>query len=345
MTLVALLAVLGRPSWWILGLAGFLVRGGILIFLVAIVALPSPLALSNVLGPIVTPIYLGRLEPGTALVIGGAIGLAIIWFAAGSWFAAAIEVALVRDARRAASEEGLTVLPERRPARLLITRAMAAHLLALVPLAVAIGIGSVRILNATYAELTNPSDASSIVIRVIARASATVAVIAIVWIVGEIVGGMAVRRVVLGDESAPGAVGRSALDLVRRPGGALLAPVATTAVLVVDLLAVLTVVAIVWGQVRERVVHLLADPVATGLSLATLGAGWCLALLVTGLIDAWRSVAMTLEAERAAVAREARSGPPRDADPDRGPIDDGTIGASTHRHPGDWSAQDRGGSL
>ena len=46
-TLAALLAVLGRPSWWMLGLAGFLVRGGIVVFLVAIITLPSPLALSH----------------------------------------------------------------------------------------------------------------------------------------------------------------------------------------------------------------------------------------------------------------------------------------------------------
>jgi len=35
-TLAALLSALGRPSWWILALAGFLVRGGIVVFVVAI---------------------------------------------------------------------------------------------------------------------------------------------------------------------------------------------------------------------------------------------------------------------------------------------------------------------
>ena len=65
-TLAALLAALSRPSWWILALAGFLVRGGILLFLVAIVTLPSPLALSNEVGPIITRLYLGDLDPSAA---------------------------------------------------------------------------------------------------------------------------------------------------------------------------------------------------------------------------------------------------------------------------------------
>src|SRR6476660_768593 len=95
-TLAALLAALGRPSWWILALAGFLVRGGILLFVVAIVTLPSPLALSNVLGPIVTPLYLGRIEPTTLTLIGIGVLGAIAWILAGGWFAAATEVALVR---------------------------------------------------------------------------------------------------------------------------------------------------------------------------------------------------------------------------------------------------------
>jgi hypothetical protein len=226
-----------------------------------------------------------------------------------------------------------------------IGRAAVAHLLALIPLVLAIAIGSMRILDAAYAELTNPSDASSVVVRVLARSTGAVAGIVIAWVLGEIVGGLAVRRIVLGGESAVGAVLRSTLDLVRRPAGSLLAPLLTSAVLAIDLAAVLTVVTIVWTEVRERLVHPLADPLATVLSVATFGAAWCLALLVTGLIDAWRSAAMTLESERVAGSATVRSGLAGGADPRSGPDDDGTIGASTHRRPGDWSADDRGGSL
>ena len=337
-TLAALLAVLGRPSWWILGLAGFLVRGGILVFAVSIVTLPSPLALSNVLGPIVTPLYLGRVEPSTIALIGSAIGLSLAWLVCGSWIAAATEVVLVRDARRAAREEGLPTGPDRAAGRLLISRSAIAHLLALVPLAAVLGIGSVQISAVAYRELVNPSDAGPIVLRVIGGAVAPVALIVVAWVLGELVGGMAVRRIVLRGESIGGALGGAAGDLVRRPLGAVVAPLVTLAILVVDLAAVLTVVVLVWTEVRTRLNRPLDEPLATGLTVATLGAAWVLALLVTGLIDAWRSVAMTFEEERVAAVAENRAAGTEAAV-------GGTFGASSNRRPGDWSAGNPGGSL
>src|SRR5690349_8778769 len=215
LALVALLTALGRPTWWVLALAGFLVRGGIVLFVVAIVSLPSPLALSNVFGPLVTPLYLGRLEPATAALIGGGVALLLAWLVAGSWFAAATEVVLIRDAQGAARDEGLAVSAELSPARRLIGRATLAHLIALIPLALAIALGSIRILDAAYAELTNPSDANSVVLRVIARSTGPVAAIVIAWVLGEIVGGLAVRRIVLTDQSVGTAVASAAVDVVR----------------------------------------------------------------------------------------------------------------------------------
>jgi hypothetical protein len=344
-TLAALLAALGRPSWWILALAGFLVRGGIILFVFAIVTLPSPLALSNVLGPIVTPLYLGRVEPATVALISSAILTLVAWVVAGGWFAAATEVVLIREAQRAASDEGLPGGSSRPSGSLLIARSTAAHLIALLPMAVALAIGSVQIFGVAYRELVNPSDAGPIVLRVIAGAVSPVVVVVVLWILGEIIGGMAVRRVVLDDTAVVDAVLRSAVDLVARPAGGLLAPLVTTAVLVVDLGAVLAVVMIVWTEVRTRLIGPIVDPLATALALATLGAAWCLALLVTGLIDAWRSVAMTLEVERATAAELARSAVGGDPRSQAGSSSDGTIGGSSNGRPGDWSADDPGGSL
>jgi hypothetical protein len=342
-TVAALLATLGRPSWWILGLAGFLVRGGILLFAAAIVTVPSPLALAGVLGPIITPIYLGRVEPAAVALAVGVLGALLAWLVGGSWIAAATEVVLVRDARLAAREEGLPTGPDGPPGRLLISRAATAHLVALAPLVFVLGLASVQIFAVAYRELVNPTDAGSIVLRVIAGALGPVVTIVVVWILGEMVGGMAVRRIVLGGEPVLGAVGRAAADLVRRPWAALIAPLATFAILVVDLAAMLAVVTLAWTEVRTRLIRPLDEPLATGLALATLGAAWCLALLVTGLIVAWRSVALTFEMEPSVAAGLAPSATV-DGDPVSG-SDAGTIGASAHRRPGDWSADDRGGSL
>jgi len=318
-TLVALMAALGRPAWWILALAGFLVRGGIVVFFLAIVSLPSPLAISNVLAPIVTPIYFGTVEPGVVALIATAIVTLVAWLLAGTWFAAATEVVLARDALAVAGDEGLPIAPSGGPRRLVITRAATAHLLALVPLAVAIGLGSIGILEVAYRELVNPSDASPIVPRVIAGAWLPVGVIVITWVVGDIVGGLAARRVVLLDESVLPAVGRAALDLVRRPVGSLVVPLGTTVVLALDLLAVLLVLTIVWSDVRDRLNQPSGDVVATTLTLLTFGGAWCLALIVTGLIASWRSVAMSFETERVAAAAPSRPG---------------TFGASAHHLSG-----------
>src|SRR5829696_5066810 len=216
LTLAALLAALGRPSWWILALAGFLVRGGIVLFALAIVTLPSPLALSNVLRPLITPLYFGRLEPATAALIAVTVTVFIGWLLGGSWLAAATEVALVRDARIAALEEGLPARPHRSAGRLLITRAAVAHLVALVPLVLGLAIGSVRIFDVAYAELTNPSGGRPIVLRVLTGAAAPIYAIVVLWIAGEIVGGQAVRRLVLGGGSVVAAVRAGSVELVRR---------------------------------------------------------------------------------------------------------------------------------
>jgi hypothetical protein len=302
-TLAALLIALGHPAWWLLAAAGFLVRGGIVVFLLAIVSLPSPLVLSNILGPLIVPLAFGTLLPETAVLFGAAIGVGLFWLIAGSWFAAATEVALIRDARRVAAEEG--VLPaawspangpsEPGGGRRASARAAAAHLLAHVPTALAIGFGSVAIVAATYRELTIPSDTGPIALRVAIAAAAPITVIVVLWLFGELLGGQAARRIALDDTSVLRSLRLAAADLVRHPVGTVLVPLFLTAILALDLAAMLAVVAIVLTEVRDRLGDALADPVASLLTVLTLGAAWVLALLVTGLIGAWRSVALSLE--------------------------------------------------
>ncbi|MFL5777997.1 MAG: hypothetical protein ACJ761_03540 [Chloroflexota bacterium] len=304
-TLAALMAALARPAWWVLALAGFLVRGGIVLFLVSIVTLPSPLTLSVIFGPVVTQIYFGRVEPATAILIGFAIAAGVLWLLAGTWFAAATEVVLVRDAHVVASDEGLPIGRPEPDGRHLVTRAACAHLLALVPFLIVLAFGSMAIIDETIRELLNPSDGSPVALRVLAGSVLPLVVIGVTWLLAEIVGGLAVRRVVLLDEPVFGAVGRASLDLVRRPIGALAAPLVTTVVLAFDLVAVLLVVTIVWNDVRDRLIQPLVDPVSTALGLATFAGAWLLALVVTGLIAAWRSAAMSLETDRAAIAAGA----------------------------------------
>ena len=333
-TVAALLATLARPSWWILALAGFLVRGGIVLFGLAIVTLPSPLALSNVLRPVLTPLYFGRLEPATAALIVALVVAALASLFVGSWLGAATEVTLIREAQAAARDEHL---PGRAPVPgglSTISRAAVAHLLALVPLAFGLAIVSLRVFDVVYAELTNPSDAGPIVLRVVIAAAGPLGAVLALWIAGEIVGGVAVRRLVLGGGSILGALGGAVGELLRRPVASLAAPLSLILVLALDVGAVLAVVSIAWNEVRERLIDRVSEPLATTLSIGTFAAAWCLALVVTGLIASWRSAAMTLESERLAAANGTL-----------GSARAGTIGASPERRPGDWSTDDPGGSL
>ena len=342
-TIAALLIALGRPAWWLLALAGFLARGGIVVFLLAIVSLPSPLVLSNILAPLVTPLAFGTLLPETAALILGGIGAGLFWLIGGGLFAAATEVAIIRDARAIAEEEGLPPAAPASDGRMLVVRAAAAHLLAHVPTALVTTTGAVAIVRVIYTELTIPSESGPIALRVIAGAIAPIALIVVVWALGEIVGGLAVRRIVIRGSSVLGGVGGAIGDLVRRPVGSLVVPVLTMLVLAFDMAAVLAIVAVVLSEVRDRLAGGLADPVATLLTVATLGAAWSLALTVTGLIAAWRSVAMTFEAQR--VSSGAWTAPPAGPDGWQGPGGDGTIGASAHRRPGDRSIGHPDGSL
>lgn len=342
-TLAALLAVLGRPAWWVLGLAGFLARGGIFLFLVAIVTLPSPLAVSNLVSPLLVPIVFGGVTPALAALIMAAVAAVVALLLVGAWIGAATEVVLIGDARLASVEEGVPATEAREPGDWLISRVAIAHLVAHVPLAIAVALGSVRIINVAYAELTTPSDIStSLPLRVVGGAVGPILAIVVTWVVGEIAGGWAARSIVLEGRSVRRAVTGAYGDLVSRPRSTVLAPLLTTTVLVIDLAAMLAAVDLAWTAARARLVEVPAAPVPTALALLSFAAIWVVALLVTGIVDAWRSVAMTFESLRtAAVARARERGPDQ---PD-GRSTGGTFGASANHRPGDWSAGDGGGSL
>ena len=113
----ALLVSIGRPAWWLMALATFLLRGGIVVVLLPIVTVPSPLAISNAFAPILLPLALGRVEP--AIVAGPVVVVAalLVWLVGGGRIAAAIDVALVRDAAAAALEEGVAGRPAARTQR------------------------------------------------------------------------------------------------------------------------------------------------------------------------------------------------------------------------------------
>jgi hypothetical protein len=289
--LAALVATLGRPRWWIIALAGFLVRGGFLLVLPAVVVLPTPAELAPlVVHPSITGIGLGALGPALpALVlalVAASAGVLLATGLAGAW----LETNLVGEVAADEELEGLgatvVVVP--------IVRSLVVRLLAHVPTLAAAAVGVVVMVAAAYAELLAPTGRDSILGRVVLRAPVAVGAVIAVWLVGEAWGGLAVRQLVRG---APLRIALlRGLAGVARPTG--LATLVLTSVVVAMPLVGLGLAA---GAVFERVWPLVvdrADPVIVTLGIATLAATWGAGLCLLALALAWRSAAWTAEGFR-----------------------------------------------
>jgi hypothetical protein len=307
--------------------------------------------------PLLLPFVFGGVTPVIVLLGFSVVVSLVAWIVVGGWIGAATEVVLIRDARRAAVEEGLEVREERWTSRWVVARVTAAHLLAHVPLGVATAFGSFAIVNVAYAELVNPFEVvTPLPLRIIRGAIGPLVVIALAWLFGEIIGGLAARRIVLDGASVVRAIGGAYVELIVRPVSSILPAALTSLVFAAELVGMLAAVMLAWTAARSRIMTLPIDPVPAAVAIASFAAAWGVAMAVAGLIDAWRSVAMTFEAERSAIDRE-RSGVD-EAGSIGGPTPltpvavgaaateaAGTFGVSPNGRPGDWSAGSGGGSL
>jgi hypothetical protein len=347
----SLLVTLGKPAWWLLALAGFLARGGLLLAVLPIVSLPSPLVLSNLVSPVVVPLALGRLDPVVVLAVGFLVVALLGWLVVGGLVGAATDLALIREATDAAADEGVggtaggaRATPESPPRdeRGLIARVLAVRLLCHVPFAVLLVIGSVGIANIAYGELTRPAEvATPLVVRILVAAARPIAALVVAWLLGELAGGVAARRVVLLGEAVRAAVGGAIAMVVRRPLSFLLPGLVMTLPLLLILGGTLGGARIAWLAVDDALADPSLDGGAAGLSLVTFVAIWLAALALIGLVAAARSAAMTFETVRAGAARESSAA----ANGRSGDAGGGTFGASVHHRSGDWPVGHDGGSL
>ena len=284
----ALAASVSRPRWWVMALAAFLVRGGIVVVLLPLVSLPSAPALATALAPTIEALAMSRQSLEAALLgaalLGLAVGVVVALALAGTW----LDNALAREAETAA-ELDLRVAEDVPSA----WRTLAIRLLAHLPTLVALAYALVRIVIVTYQELLAPGNpAVPIALRVIARAPDAVVIAGVAWLVGEAVGGIAARRAAEG-ESIGGSLRGAIRDVLRRRGAATF--FVTDAVVAGVLLLLLVVV----GRAAEHVrVYLFdrVDDVSLAAALLLLVTTWILALAVLGAALAWRATAWTIEA-------------------------------------------------
>jgi hypothetical protein len=285
----ALAATLTTPEWWAMALAAFLVRGGILLVLVPIVALPTPAGLITDLSPGIQAMFLGTPTVAGALLGATTLTTVILllgWAGlAGSW----LDVALLRDA--AVSDE-LELGWE--PGRLSSTRAFALRLAAHIPTLLAIGYATIRVALVSYAQLTSPDDPGvPIVDRVLGRVPDAITLVAITWLIGEVVGGLAARRVAAGMGTRAALLG-SVRQLVSPRGLATF--VVTTAVLLATAIPFGLAAERAWEHVRSYLLFGV-DPIQLTSAVIVLVATWVLGLSVVGAALAWRATAWTSEVQ------------------------------------------------
>jgi hypothetical protein len=325
--LASLLVVLPRPAWWVVALAAFLVRGGLLLFLVPILVLPSPVGIATIVGPTITAFWLGGLSVGFAAVVAAIFGAFFLWLLFGGWVAAVTERDLI-EAVAADDELAGVAAPRRVPAgrtRGRIWRIVMLRLASHVPLALALGYGSLRLVQVTYRELTLPSDVlTPIAWRVVVSAPDAVLAMLVTWTLGEILGSLGSRRLVLWGQSLDRAYLGAWADLLRRPVSILATYLVPTIALAVVAGPIALGAGLVWNQLRVTVAEAGPDP-GLPIALTTLAfvAVWAAGMLLAGLLAAWRSASWTVEVLRAR----------------------GTFGPTATSRPGEGNASAASGSV
>jgi hypothetical protein len=316
----ALLTTLATPPTWPLALAVFLLRGGLLLVVVPIVVLPSPVGLGNLLAPALITVVLRGLSVELAIVAALVILAALAWFVVGGLAAATLEAEGARlvaragdgsaDGMPAAERDAVTQVGQGRVAtRIVVARAMA-H----VPTGFALLWGSARLIDVAYRELTSPLDvATPIVIRVVGGAPEAIVAVLILWAIGEIVGGLAARRIALDGERTAAALRDAVAATARRP-----------AIIAVEFLVPLMVLGLVvlpstlaasgaWNLVRAAL-RSSGDAVSATLAVILFVTLWLVGLLLIAVTAAWRSAVWSV-AHRDPAKRPSRRARPMGSEP------------------------------
>jgi hypothetical protein len=296
------LVTLARPATWVLALAAFLVRGGILLVLGPIVVIPSAVGMANVVGPWVTSFVFGGASIWVMAVAAAGAAAALLWLIGGGLLAAAAEAEATRIV---ASDEDVATEPATvdlaagdRPGtgpgvawRILVAR-LVAHL----PTLLALAWAGARVVAITYRELTLPSETlTPLVVRVIRAAPEAIIALLVAWLLGEVVGSMAARRVVLRGEGPLRAVGGALGRLVRDPLRVTVLTLLPLLALVAVLVPAAAAASATWTAIRTALATDAGVLPTLVLLLAFVGL-WVGGLGLIGLVAAWRAAVWTVDA-------------------------------------------------
>ena len=298
-----LLAAAGRtPALWTVGLLGFLGRGGLVLMVLPMLALPSPVSLSVLIGPDLVDANGLSSRVAALLVLAGIVGL--LFVVTGLVLAVLADIGAFEGLLSAA---GMASRPtSRRGTARLVLELLALQLLAALPVLIAALPAAVSVVNLTRQEILLPSDQSlPLVVRVAEGAAPALALVAVMTLVSAhlytVLGReLLARRAGLLPARSRGAFGglaAGARALVRRP---LRAVASSLLAWVIGLGAAAgAAVAIAAGWTLVQAVYLSAAG-ADGATALVTAATWLVAALATAVLVA--IVGLALSAIGAAAA-------------------------------------------
>jgi hypothetical protein len=303
-------------------LAGFLLRGGIVLLAVPSLVVPSVIDIAGAVG---LRAFTIAGQPTILLVALIAIGVlvALTWLTVAILFGSAADAWLVTMAMDSARRGGRPPVPVPAgepgddpgltlPPASMILRLAGIRLMCLLPLAIAVGWAATQVFNAAYNELLTPTNlATPLPIRVALDAGDAVAIVTVVWLAGETVAAIAVRRQLLMGSGIWRSLAGALAEIGRRPISSLATAVVTYAVsfAAIGLAIVATSVAFDWCRMAARnqvpiAIQFGFGPVSTqrdfrpvvfGLAAISLGLVWVGSLALAAVTSAWRSAAFTSE--------------------------------------------------
>ena len=306
---MALAFGIGELDAAVVALAGFLLRGGVVLLALPSVVLPSVIAIAGVTGIDAVGID-GRPTPWLFEIVAIFGGTVILWLALASLIGSLTDVWLIEAAIDAADR------PVRRGRHLpdigLLLDMGAVSGICLYPVSAALAWASARVYTVAYNELTTPSNlATPLPVRIVENAMDAVVVVSVVWLVTETVAALAVRRLVLADGGVWGSIVGTLVQIVRRPFSTVSTAVASTgaSVLATAIALVATATAFDWCRIAARNEQPIAislgfslfsttrdfRPVVFVLAALVLTAAWVAAAALSGIASACRSAAWTGE--------------------------------------------------
>lgn len=222
----ALAVVAGQPQLWLLGMIGFLLRGGVLLLVVPIVVLPTQVEARLLIGG-----YLGStgftgsfwVLIAAAAVLAAVLAVAVLLVLARTEMAAFAR--LMEDAETADQQAFAPTPLSRHARRRLMLRLFGIQVLTFVALIAAAAPLASAVGQRAFDEIVRPSSSSSIYARVLTGVDEPLFVFLIALIVVEMVSALATRELLVRATGWRGSPGSRRLWVLPAVGFALARPV------------------------------------------------------------------------------------------------------------------------